>query len=129
MRRLGRGICPRGRRLRANSIQRKLLVVGSRFGAWLSLARAPGSGPGGRWFESTRPDQKISYLEALVLARKGSKNEFALFVQLRATELAVPGGHLPEPRHWLPFIHMEACRWACGDKTRPFMCYTALSRE
>ncbi len=26
-------------------------------GAWLSLARAPGSGPGGRWFESTRPDQ------------------------------------------------------------------------
>ena len=27
------------------------------FGAWLSLARAPGSGPGGRWFESTRPDQ------------------------------------------------------------------------
>jgi hypothetical protein len=26
------------------------------FGAWLSLARAPGSGPGGRWFESTRPD-------------------------------------------------------------------------
>jgi hypothetical protein len=31
------------------------------FGAWLSLARAPGSGPGGRWFESTRPDQ-ISFL-------------------------------------------------------------------
>src|SRR5438093_1084508 len=29
----------------------------SLFGAWLSLARAPGSGPGGRWFESTRPDQ------------------------------------------------------------------------
>jgi hypothetical protein len=28
-------------------------------GAWLSLARAPGSGPGGRWFESTRPDQII----------------------------------------------------------------------
>ncbi len=27
-----------------------------KFGAWLSLARAPGSGPGGRWFESTRPD-------------------------------------------------------------------------
>jgi hypothetical protein len=25
-------------------------------GAWLSLARAPGSGPGGRWFKSTRPD-------------------------------------------------------------------------
>ena len=32
----------------------------SRFGAWLSLARAPGSGPGGRWFESTRPDQPNS---------------------------------------------------------------------
>jgi hypothetical protein len=30
------------------------------FGAWLSLARAPGSGPGGRWFKSTRPDQFIS---------------------------------------------------------------------
>ena len=25
-------------------------------GAWLSLARAPGSGPGGRWFKSIRPD-------------------------------------------------------------------------
>ncbi len=25
-------------------------------GAWLSLVRAPGSGPGGRWFKSTRPD-------------------------------------------------------------------------
>ena len=31
-------------------------VYTSGFGAWLSLARAPGSGPGGRWFESTRPD-------------------------------------------------------------------------
>src|SRR5207249_3785579 len=25
-------------------------------GAWLSLARAPGSGPGGRRFKSSRPD-------------------------------------------------------------------------
>ena len=33
------------------------MVYWSMFGAWLSLARAPGSGPGGRWFESTRPDQ------------------------------------------------------------------------
>ena len=31
---------------------RQHLIVG----AWLSLARAPGSGPGGRWFKSTRPD-------------------------------------------------------------------------
>ena len=29
----------------------------SAIGAWLSLARAPGSGPGGRRFESSRPDQ------------------------------------------------------------------------
>ena len=28
-----------------------------KIGAWLSLARAPGSGPGGRRFESSRPDQ------------------------------------------------------------------------
>src|SRR5580700_2250091 len=34
------------------------------FGAWLSLARAPGSGPGGRWFESTRPD----HFQLVVLA-------------------------------------------------------------
>jgi hypothetical protein len=32
----------------------------SSVGAWLSLARAPGSGPGGRWFESTRPDHFLS---------------------------------------------------------------------
>ena len=31
-------------------------------GAWLSLARAPGSGPGGRRFESSRPDQSFQYL-------------------------------------------------------------------
>ena len=35
------------------------------FGAWLSLARAPGSGPGGRWFESTRPDQIPSLKSAI----------------------------------------------------------------
>src|ERR1700686_823995 len=31
-------------------------------GAWLSLARAPGSGPGGRWFESTRPDHSNPWI-------------------------------------------------------------------
>src|SRR5215467_4602239 len=31
-------------------------IVGFCFGAWLSLARAPGSGPGGRRFKSSRPD-------------------------------------------------------------------------
>jgi hypothetical protein len=31
-------------------------------GAWLSLARAPGSGPGGRWFKSTRPDHLFQLL-------------------------------------------------------------------
>ena len=31
----------------------------SAVGAWLSLARAPGSGPGGRWFKSTRPDHSF----------------------------------------------------------------------
>src|SRR5579871_4791641 len=35
------------------------------FGAWLSLARAPGSGPGGRWFESTRPDHHQTRLVEL----------------------------------------------------------------
>src|SRR5437667_3415640 len=29
-------------------------------GAWLSLARAPGSGPGGRRFKSSRPDLQSS---------------------------------------------------------------------
>lgn len=33
-----------------------------KFGAWLSLARAPGSGPGGRRFESSRPDQSFQQL-------------------------------------------------------------------
>ena len=42
------------------------------FGAWLSLARAPGSGPGGRWFESTRPDQKSFYI-----SNRGSNRRFA----------------------------------------------------
>ena len=46
---------------------RQLLSTVRRFtlnlsGAWLSLARAPGSGPGGRWFESTRPDQSFQSL-------------------------------------------------------------------
>ena len=39
-------------------------------GAWLSLARAPGSGPGGRWFES-RMVRKLDLLEfALVRYRR-----------------------------------------------------------
>jgi hypothetical protein len=42
--------------LRVGSSLLLALIVG----AWLSLARAPGSGPGGRWFKSTRPDH--SYL-------------------------------------------------------------------
>ena len=35
---------------------RSFLLLALIVGAWLSLARAPGSGPGGRWFKSTRPD-------------------------------------------------------------------------
>ena len=35
---------------------RSFLLLAPIVGAWLSLARAPGSGPGGRWFKSTRPD-------------------------------------------------------------------------
>src|ERR1700758_2351415 len=42
-------------RLRAALFQRRLKSL-LFIGAWLSLARAPGSGPGGRWFKSTRPD-------------------------------------------------------------------------
>ena len=37
-------------------------ACGFSLGAWLSLARAPGSGPGGRWFKSTRPDQSFQEL-------------------------------------------------------------------
>src|SRR5581483_10449217 len=44
-------------RLRSSRGSRSLVGFVFSFGAWLSLARAPGSGPGGRWFESTRPDQ------------------------------------------------------------------------
>ena len=39
------------------------------FGAWLSLARAPGSGPGGRWFESTRPDQDFQQFTSVSSVR------------------------------------------------------------
>ena len=44
------------------------VVVGSSptrgvyFGVWLSLARAPGLGPGGRRFESCHPDSEINNL-------------------------------------------------------------------
>jgi hypothetical protein len=40
-------------------------LLTSRFvGAWLSLARAPGSGPGGRRFESSRPDHFSRFIWA-----------------------------------------------------------------
>ena len=42
-------------------------------GAWLSLARAPGSGPGGRRFESSRPDH---FLQSLSGAARSSGKEF-----------------------------------------------------
>ena len=61
--------------LRLMPIRRKLkspLIIG----AWLSLARAPGSGPGGRWFKSTRPDHSklgpLNFFEhSLEVVRKG----------------------------------------------------------
>ena len=34
-------------------------------GVWLSLARAPGLGPGGRRFESCHPDEKKNMREGL----------------------------------------------------------------
>src|SRR5690348_14513640 len=40
-------------------------ACGFSLGAWLSLARAPGSGPGGRWFKSTRPDHLFSQRHTL----------------------------------------------------------------
>ena len=39
------------------AIYRQLVYIG----VWLSLARAPGLGPGGRRFESCHPDQKYVY--------------------------------------------------------------------
>ena len=47
-------------------------------GAWLSLARAPGSGPGGRWFESTRPDQipqRLTDTPTEIRVQPGSKTK------------------------------------------------------
>ena len=35
------------------------MLTGSFFGVWLSLARAPGLGPGGRRFESCHPDANL----------------------------------------------------------------------
>jgi hypothetical protein len=53
----------RQERLESDRKDRKLFVVSQQLlqavGAWLSLARAPGSGPGGRWFKSIRPDHFI----------------------------------------------------------------------
>jgi hypothetical protein len=46
-------VCYSDHACRLDALCRLLVIVG----AWLSLARAPGSGPGGRWFKSTRPDQ------------------------------------------------------------------------
>ena len=45
----------------------KLLI---NFGAWLSPVRAPGSGPGGRWFKSTRPDNGIYSIHTLQQVKK-----------------------------------------------------------
>jgi hypothetical protein len=47
--------CGSGRLARRQPVLPKTRFRSS-VGAWLSLARAPGSGPGGRWFKSTRPD-------------------------------------------------------------------------
>ena len=44
--------------------EQAFLSVRESVGAWLSLARAPGSGPGGRWFKSTRPDHYPKQEEA-----------------------------------------------------------------
>ena len=38
------------------NIQRSLETGDTKLGVWLSLARAPGLGPGGRRFESCHPD-------------------------------------------------------------------------
>ena len=38
------------------------------FGAWLSPVRAPGSGPGGRRFESSRPD-KMSFYTYIIFSK------------------------------------------------------------
>src|SRR5690242_20053780 len=48
-------------------------IVGFLFGAWLSLARAPGSGPGGRRFEFSRPD--------FSLFRRAPQQAVAVFVE------------------------------------------------
>ena len=37
---------------------------------WLSLARAPGLGPGGRRFESCHPDKSVSYTHLDVYKRQ-----------------------------------------------------------
>ena len=71
------------------------------FGAWLSLARAPGSGPGGRWFESTRPDQIPHLNQSLTGSRfltlTTSKKRFALFLPFSCNgQIGYPSG--PRPR-------------------------------
>src|SRR6202035_986913 len=72
------------------------------FGAWLSLARAPGSGPGGRWFESTRPDQSpLSFLYLLQTVGAHSVNLGDLLVRVAFLRYAqkyahpIPSGHVP----------------------------------
>jgi hypothetical protein len=52
--------CGSGRLARRQPVLPKTRFRSS-VGAWLSLARAPGSGPGGRWFKSTRPDHHDFY--------------------------------------------------------------------
>ena len=41
---------------------RNALVNSKSVGAWLSLARVPALGAGGRWFESSRPDHSYQQL-------------------------------------------------------------------
>src|SRR5262245_48449510 len=70
-------------------------------GAWLSLARAPGSGPGGRRFESFRPDQsrvrktisKVAELLAFHAIVRGRVQGvgFRYFARQRAATTGVSG--------------------------------------
>src|ERR1051326_8764833 len=72
------------------------------YGAWLSLARAPGSGPGGRWFESTRPDHLprsfLPWVQQLPRYVVGSRSsEFSECFRRYAPHYAplVPVEHVP----------------------------------
>ena len=50
--------CPpkaEGRQFRLRTFKKNLKKI-ENVGAWLSLARVPALGAGGRWFKSSRPD-------------------------------------------------------------------------